>query len=235
MSWMRKQIVTTVRKRYLVQHDAAIVISSMGRAGSTLLHDAVIDGMVATYVPSFVPGKYGRRAADDWATDLSMPYYPKGVVYKTHDYPTYVPVGARVRTIYTIADPFDIVLSLLKQEKDRSPNWIAQHFKHFRADYSLWPQMLERDALGLEAHFDAWTQSQPFPNLVIKYDALWDHQDVLSDFVGVPVVLPPKRERAAKQVSIPDDQRKQLEATYGALRAKVADFPAFQLYQPQAN
>ena len=114
-------------------------------------------------------------------------------VWGGHEYPDEMEEPQRV--IFLFANPIDIVLSVKYQEEAQGIGWVRNHFANLKADFGDYPNLLSRDVLHLGRLFDAWYQPQAFPLLTLRYETMWRHQDLISAFVGRPVVLPKYRPR----------------------------------------
>lgn len=110
--------------------------------------------------------------------------------------------------IFTFTDPVMIILSLYRiyhndvLVKDcglKGKAFIEAHARNMNARYKDAPtiieKMFEEDVFNLERMFDAWssqaaalsstsTTEHPYKLMMLKYEAMWDHQQEISDFVG---------------------------------------------------
>jgi hypothetical protein len=153
-----------------------------------------------------------------------------GMVYKTHDYPPVETFNNEVKMLYTFADPVDVVLSLLRLYDERGEEWMKQHYDHLKVPYTNFENIIEEDQLELENHLNTWLDEVRFPIAFIKYEAMWEYQDDISEFLGFSVSLPPFRERKAnKQNNL--ELISQLKQTYKPVRNKINDLNGFFIHQ----
>jgi len=141
------------------------------------------------------------------------------IVHKTHLYPTEYPDNCKV--IFTFGDPLSIVLSVLK--KSSEPVWGPAHFKNMDADWSKVGNILTEDVLGLEKMFDAFYQEQSCPSMCVRYEAMWDNENIMSDFFGFSFNLPAKKQREADKIKeqLSQEQIKQFNIGYASLVEKI--------------
>lgn len=215
----------------------APVIASSGRAGSTMLTDAVAAALLRG-VPAIGPALAARSRVRIWMIeegwDLAAARLRPGGVCKTHDLPPPA-LPARARVVHTYADPVETALSVLRRLEQAGPAWVAAHLRHLRAPPADPALIEERDILGLAAQFEAWSTPRPYPVLSVQYRAIWDHRAEIADFLGIPperLVLPPWRRREADPAALPRDRAARLEATYGELAARIAATPPFRRIGP---
>lgn len=194
-----------------------IVVGSLGRSGSTALYKSMLD----------VVGYSIRKSK--FQNNLDDCPYKRNAIYKTHDFPPSNPPNY-VTFIWTFADPYEIVLSVLNQENEKGMNWILKHFEHLNGEFYKYDDILNYDCLHLEEHFDRWYQNHNFPLLTIKYRSVWHRQNDLSRFVGSYVDLPPFSDRDSRFKELDDDKREMLEDTYGDLHDKIEKAESFKVW-----
>jgi hypothetical protein len=175
-----------------------------------------------------------NRRAKLWITEsawnMETRSYRRGIVYKTHDYPPSVPLPDFTRVIYTFADPTEVIFSLMKQDRKLGRSWIDEHYLHLRVPSGDFDRITEEDTLELGAHFRSWHQPQAFPLLCIKYRALWSSEEILSDFLGRKVKLPPYRERQTDLSQLSPEDVEKVRHTYAGLIEEMEIAPDCQLY-----
>jgi hypothetical protein len=71
---------------------------------------------------------------------------------------------------------------------------MERHFAHMHADGG-YDELLQRDVLRLGEQLEAWSAVRNLDVLSMRYSTLWDHAQILNQFVGFNVPLPLKRER----------------------------------------
>lgn len=155
-----------------------IVLPSMGRCGSTALFHA-IRACVPPHAGRFVP-----RLADADIQD--------GEIIKTHDRaPEVIPDHWRV--IYLHGDPEVIRRSVLAQSEE----WKRVHFEHFGRVYvDDETSLINSDGLGLEDNFASWSKHHGV--LRLHYDRLFESAGIISELLGVDIVLPKRKERTTQ-------------------------------------
>jgi hypothetical protein len=131
----------------------------------------------------------GRRLLVEGAWDLKGEQFRHGALYKTHDLPYDLDPLPSLKVVYLYGRPSDSVLSVVRCHATKGPAWVAKHFAHMHAN-GAYGELLQRDVLRLGEHIDAWRAVRDADVLGLRYETLWDHVDVVSDFVGFRVTLP---------------------------------------------
>ncbi len=215
------------------RRNIAPIIASSGRAGSTMLNDAAAAAMLGW--PWLANFSKPRVWSTETAWNMDATNYRRGVVYKTHDYPPSARLPPFTRVIYTFADPVDVVFSVITQGRKHGRVWLEDHCCHMRAPISEIDNIQTVDALRLERHFKAWMQPQAFPVMLVKYNAIWDHLDDISDFLGMTLELPPYRPRQTRLDLFSSEEVARVRDTYARLYRLVDDAPAFQYHDAVQN
>lgn len=197
-----------------------IVVASMGRSGSTLVHDAICRGLAK--VRFGCSGRLTTRLVAGYAWDLGSAPLRNGVAYKTHALAEELHGRPDAKVVFLFGSVVDSAVSVINARKVKGDAWIASHFNHLRGEGGI-EELAERDVLRFSDQFDGWTNLTSNPAIAMKYDSLWHNQDSLSDFLGFSVALPPRRERSAKQVDSKVLER--LHQTYAPLEARIAAMP----------
>lgn len=202
-----------------------IVCASMGRSGSTMLHDAISAAVAECRFGPFT--RLGTRIVSDMAWDLGSTKLKPGVVYKTHALAEEWPLASAGKAVFVFGRASAAVLSVLECRRRYGPEWIAAHLLHLRAN-GPFEQLVERDILRFREQIDGWVSLANVPRLIVRYDALWENMATLSDFLGVRVELPPRRPRS--EITVADDQIiRKVQQTYGALDAYIDKLPTCQV------
>lgn len=182
-----------------------ILISSLGRCGSTMLYNAI--------------------QCSHKRFSLNVTQLLEGVT-KSH---CYAPENINGRAIFLIGDPYDIVKTsyrkiIKKEEKNK-------HFQNFQVptDYDYQLKILEQDVLRLENHFDSWYTIHNYPCLVFNYEYMWEYHEMLEDYTQHKIVLPKKRNR--KPVEITSQQEELIHHTYHSLKQKIDACGPFKIFQ----
>ena len=201
-----------------------IVVNSYGRSGSTMLMDCIIQG--TTSYNNSITSFFIQKSIKHNAWNLEDSDFKKGHVYKTHDYPPINNDLQGIKMVYIFSDPVNTVLSLLRLRVENGEDWMRQHFRHLNASYDKFEDILKRDTIGLERHFTSWIKEDRFKIAFIRYEALWNLQDELSDFLGTNIILPPYKER--KALGKDDDKIIwKIKSTYSKFRETIANADDF--------
>lgn len=198
----------------------AYLIASPGRSGSTVIYDALASGLARQRLgwsgPTF------DRFFSSRAWDLASATLIGGIVYKTHDFPyRFEPIGP-VKTVFVFGSAAEAAVSVHLCLGKYGRPWVDQHLMHLGAT-GPFEEILNRDVLRLEEQVAAWSAVKGLDVLAIRYEALWDHQDTLSAFVGFPVELPRRHERDA--VTADPNVLDRAGNLYQALDDRIARLP----------
>ncbi|WP_303704774.1 hypothetical protein [Celeribacter baekdonensis] len=198
-----------------------IIVSSFGRAGSTLVYNALVDAM-AEY-------RFGYRTritkalSHDTAWTIAEKNFKEGVIYKSHDFPSQNLSDQGVRAVFLFGSAVEAALSVNLMLETRGKAWVKSHFKHLKRPVNM-ENLLTHDSLGIYDQAFSWFGCTTSPVLCLNYDALWDNEDFLSDFTGLNVKLPIKIKRAPKD--FPKATIKQAEHTYSSIDYALKKLPA---------
>jgi hypothetical protein len=202
--------------RRLPSKHPALVVSSFGRSGSTLIYRALVAAMGQA--------RFGKTRGflADTSWTLGEKKLRRGMVYKTHDYPDALADQTDARAVFVFGSASDAALSVVEQHDREGRAWIDAHFENLKAE-GTYEDLLTRDVLGFGAQLRRWSTFAGAPVLCLRYEALWDHQDRLAEFTGLPVELPPRRARSEKSVSA--DVGQAVARVYGPIDAAIAKLP----------
>ncbi len=206
----------------------AILVASFGRAGSTLIYDAVNEAMARSRFG--ISASAFQKITRDVAMDLPNCELRSGVVYKTHDYPDSLAGRQKVRGIFLFGSAEEAALSVHAQKAARSEDWVKLHFEHLRRPYR-YDDLLQEDVLGFRDQCVAWMSFEGVPVLCLRYEGLWDNLDKISEFCGLDVRLPERRERAPKKVE--PEVLERARAVYGPLDDELAKLPDCFVASPE--
>jgi hypothetical protein len=53
-----------------------------------------------------------------------------------------------------------------------------------KVPYTNFENIIEEDQLELENHLNTWLDEDRIPIAFIKYEAMWEYQDEISEFLG---------------------------------------------------
>lgn len=205
----------------LLKLRSPIVVSSMGRSGSTLCTNAIADAVAKR---SFgARGRWLRKATRVDAWNLAEDRLAPNKVHKTHALPTELPDDFNGRVVFVFGLASDAALSVVSCKHRYGDDWISKHFRHLRAVGSF-EELGQRDVLRFEEQIDGWTTLTGQDVLALRYDSLWDNVDVLSEFLGFEVKLPEQRPRTLNNYVDPATIAK-FKATYDALDRKIMAMP----------
>lgn len=197
-----------------------IIVASMGRSGSTLVHDAICQGLAK--VRFGCGGRLATRLVANYAWDLGSTSLHNGVAYKTHALAEELNGRSYAKIVFLFGSAVDSAVSVINVGKVKGDAWIESHSNHLRGEGGI-EELAERDVLRFSDQLDGWTNLTLNSSIAMKYESLWHNQDSLSDFLGFPVALPLRRERSAKQVDSKVLER--LHQTYAPLEARIAAMP----------
>lgn len=196
-----------------------IVIASMGRSGSTLVYDAVVDAVIASSPLRRIFGL--KKLTADWSWSLGEKTLQNGVVYKTHDYPDNLS-ASKVRCVFLFGSCLNAATSVHSAIERFGPEWVDKHFEHLKSDGKL-NELFERDVLGFENQIRCWATTETSPTLCLRFDSLWDNHEMLNDFLSMTVQLPPRRPR--KIEAYDPKILSELETVYNSIDARIENLP----------
>lgn len=205
-----------------------ILCPSIGRVGSTLLWSALVKGRAQALFGNYRPGDWRRIGRSRW--DLAGHRLEAGTVCKTHDFPYELNLEQPLRIVFLYGQPSDVVLSVLRCHRTKGAAWIEDHLRHMHA-HGGFDDIIDHDVLRLEEHVEAWLSLRGADVLSLSYDALWEHADILDDFVGFPVTLPDRIERNFDELSHETVQR--VRHTYSALDRRISLLPPWRLLRKE--
>ncbi len=215
------QVKTQVKEAlafFASRSSAPVIVNSFGRSGSTVCTDGIVQS--ANRLGEWTDRHVIRAEAWNLATDRVKP----GRVYKTHDYPTRT-LRTDARIIYIFGDPVAATYSLLERTTRWGTDWLDRHADHLKVPRFQPTGLLHRDALAIEQHLSAWLRQKHHTVAFVRYDALWDKADELSEFLGSEVQMPPRRQReSAPSSTMPVDT-----AVYARASEIVSSLPDWQV------
>jgi hypothetical protein len=208
--------------RFLPSDAVPILCPSIGRVGSKLLWLSLIHHRSQAL---FRFGRSaGRRLILDATWELKGTQFRHGAVYKTHDFPYDLVASPLLKVVFLYGRPSDSALSVVRCHATKGPTWVGRHFAHMHAD-GAYDELLHRDVLRLGEQIDAWRAVRGAEVLGLRYETLWDHTDVLSEFVGFPVTLPHRKQRGFADM---DPETVALaRASYEELDVRVSRLPDY--------
>jgi hypothetical protein len=197
-----------------------VLVASMSRAGSTLLHKSVIG--------SWAERRFGRHAArmrpfiDEAAWRLDETPLIGGVVYKTHDLPGRLHRAVRPKVLFTYRRASDVAISIVGNS-ERRPGWFTKARANIRGRGEL-ADLLEADTFGLGRQVEDWSSAEGVEVLGLRYESLWSRVPEIEAFLGFPVTLTPRR--TSPKYAPPDPALvEKLRATYADLDRRIDAMP----------
>lgn len=130
------------------------------------------------------------------------------------------------KTIFLFGDVVDAVVST------RFNRYDPMHFKHCGCDRD--PSDVDiylEDALNYEMMFDSWTQDVRYPLLVLKYEFLYEQENVISDFLEKKIKLMAWKPRTNWRAKISANELLMIESTYSSLIEKVERMPDCYMFR----
>ena len=126
------------------------------------------------------------------------------------------------KAIYLHADPFSVLRSVKRRDL------VSTNIKKLNNSRAL----VESDELLLQSvfdQFDAWTQSNvSYPILCVKYEALFDSWEIISEFIGFELSdFPRKKNRVSGKVEIDTELSQKFDLEY----RKWKQFPAIRIIE----
>lgn len=198
-----------------------VLVASMSRSGSTLLHKSV--------VTAWAERRFGRHAGrmrpfiDEAAWRLDETPLVGGVVYKTHDLPDGLPRETRPRVLFTYRRASDVAISIVGCSERFGPKWFKKMRSNLRGHGEL-GELLEADTFGLGLQVDEWSKAEGVDVLGLRYESLWSRAAEIEAFLGFPVTLPPRR--SSPKHAPPDPAlTEKLRATYAELDRRIEAMP----------
>lgn len=141
------------------------------------------------------------------------------------------------RVVYLVGNPFESVMSLFRRGFNYwTPDRLGvppDVIERFNRRWTLEEYLAQgEDFFLLEQHVRNWTTPDPargYPILVMKYEALGAHRDVLMDFMQVPSTkrgqFPEVTPRISSISSLPAATVENMQAMYGSLLDHINGLP----------
>jgi hypothetical protein len=178
--------------RILLPGVSPILCASISRVGSTMVQHALSyeRSKVRLGPLRSLPRSFVREAA--W--ELKDTRFRPGAIYVTHDLPYDLVATPELKVIFLFGRPSDTVLSLVRRYRQRGPDWMRRHFAHMHA-IGPYKELIQRDVIRIGEQITAWQAVRNANVLGLRYSALWENTEILSEFVGFKVTLPGKIDR----------------------------------------
>lgn len=218
-----KNVTKELVRKILWTDRPPVLVASMGRSGSTLVHSAIANGMARA---RFGTSKFRTESLvrdDVW--ELAGARLKKGRVYKTHALPHGLDASQNLLVVFVFGSASNAVRSVFQCEKVYGKDWIEEHFNHLSATGGI-DQLARRDVLRFGEQIQFWLSVKNVPVLSLKYEDLWTSgaETILSRLVGFPVCFPERRQRESSSLDL-GDKENELLATYTDLDLKISELP----------
>ena len=215
---MKKTIKRTVKQslKYCVglSNNPKIIVASMGRCGSSIVHDAISRAVADRILPGF---KYRQSIISDVAWEPLETIFQNGLVYKTHAFPEEFKHVKNVKFIFVYGPASDSAISILSCKYRKSSDWIKEHLKNLRANGPI-EDIVHTDVARFKEQIEKWTSHEnTFP---IEYSSLWKRQKEMENFLGFKIDLPLRRNRESTKLVSKVDQLK-IKESYPILDAEI--------------
>ena len=191
------------------------LVSTIGRCGSSMLISTLQEYLLSVDNPK-----------------AKNHYYP--VEVENHRPPVVV-------AIFLFCDISDVILSIKKSHERLGDEWIDLHNKNLKGDYENRYNYLKKDTFHLERMFDEWMRPQNFPLLTLKYEDMWQNEDLISRFLGCPDFELPEFNQTSNKHGSGKESRfirravnrelvSDINKNYSSLIKKVNNFPSAKIW-----
>ena len=241
-------------KRELQQEERYRIVEPLGRNNVLFVKDAEAEYDPTVWIVS--PGASGSSLLFD--NLIKVCPYP---TLKSHSYPvmwnTKNCIKAGVdggfmweieendKVIYLYSHPLNILVSTCTKINGFPSAWPGGHpyyaqFLECNIEKDFFETYLDEDILNLERHLDSWWKKKDFDLLCVKYEKLYDHQQIIREFIEgpthlvkggnmkIPLKLPPRKDRKHDWKKHPN--KKQLLQTYASVIEKFEQRPDYELF-----
>lgn len=207
-----RKVIKSVLGEVFSKSDRPIVVSSMGRSGSTMLVNSIAES-------AWLGPESWSSTIVEGAWVIEKATMGEGIVYKTHDYPPTNKIYPKY--IYIYSDPFRVISSMYLKYKKDGEEWLRQHAENLKISPKNEFNFLCQDVFRLEDHFDAWRMVEGIDLFMVNLDDLWDNNELLSEYLDFRIKIPEKIERKSGLNTLPDKYRGAVKDTYGSLRERA--------------
>lgn len=198
-----KKNIKALLRWMLFRNEKKIVIASNGRAGSTMLFEAVTRSYIKHRFnlnsTSYIGDKLAKLASDycDRLADISK---TNAAVIKTHAlWDGYAEPG--VKYLFVHGDPLDSALSVAGMVDKLGEDWFKEHLYHLESKGGELGDLYQSDVLNYENQIVSWSGAKVDAVLCVAYERLWDMTPKIREHVGFDVRLPefvPRPEKSTK-------------------------------------
>ncbi len=219
-----KRYIRELLKQYLPSATDPIIVASMGRSGSTLVYEALCEGMLRARF-RFAHERL-RGLVRDTAWNLAEANFRNGRIYKTHDFARHLNANPKLKAVFLFGSASAAARSVINCRSTYGDNWIASHFRHLAAKGEL-SEVPHKDVLRFQEQLDSWLENDRVPTLSLRYEDLWLPESLaeLSKFVGFEVKFPARRARESSQANLGDSEG-EIQRTYHQLDQRILSLPS---------
>jgi len=126
------------------------------------------------------------------------------------------------RGIFVFRNPLWCITSIKKNIYDK----VA--FRNLETEYPPKGDIYEEDIFGLEERFDSWNKDNDFPVLMIRYSTIPKYKDVIEQFIGKKINLPPWK--VSKGVHESQENIDKIKINYARFIKKVESMPDIKMF-----
>ena len=178
-----------------------IIITSTGRSGSTMLFNAIAEGLIRKKIGSVSTLLFGgmfKSFSSSYLEKMSDINSLDFVVYKNHEpyIKKYNNINSQIY-LFVYGDPLDSALSVSSVVNKKGVSWFYKHQKNLGGTGS-YDNMYKKDVLNYEEIMNSWLKAKESNILCIEYDDLWENEVAISNFIGFDVKLPDRLNRSNK-------------------------------------
>lgn len=191
-----KRAIRRVVVPWALSNDPLLIVASSGRAGSTMLFDAVTDSLIQVrlgWSRETMKGRVAARSISGYVERIAAINDEPYAVYKTHDIFS-TPPSPNYRIVFVYGDPLDSAMSVSRVVQEKGADWFAQHQYHLHATGSF-SNLFQEDVLNFAGQMRSWLGKRRDDVLCIEYEDLWNSRTELSGFLGFDINLPARRPR----------------------------------------
>jgi len=202
-----------------------IIVSSMGRSGSTLLFQEIMKSLAKERFP-YLPLRLARLLCH------GTMWFPGNVLFKGFVHKTHVPVNdfprdTNTKIIYVFCKPSDSVLSVISIKSKNGMRWISEHFHNLKVKGNF-DDLAYKDVLKLEDHLVGWLSRKSNNLLIVRYEKIWEYKSEIEEFLNLKIDLPKFKLR--RNLSNEAESLKEIcKKNYADLDKKIENFSDFSI------
>ncbi|HEY0720249.1 MAG TPA: hypothetical protein VGE50_03245 [Gammaproteobacteria bacterium] len=198
-----KKTIKALLRWVLFRNEEKIVVASNGRAGSTMLFEAITRSYIQHRFhlnsTSYIGDKLAKLASNycDRLADIRK---TNAAVIKTHAlWDGCAEPG--VKYLFVHGDPLDSALSVAGMVDKLGEDWFKEHLYHLESKGGELVDLFQSDVLNYENEIVSWSGAKDDAVLCVAYEQLWEMVSKISEHVGFDVRLPefiPRPVKASK-------------------------------------